>query len=103
VTPASGGKGTLFRFVGRAWRPNRKVEASYGKYCEGDCDNEGFTARVRTNRRGGWVFRFRYGYREAGDRERGIISGEPSVFTQWIDRPYQSRQIRRKAPHRIEG
>jgi hypothetical protein len=37
VTPERGGKGTVFRFVGTGWRPNRRMRAVHGPYCEGDC------------------------------------------------------------------
>lgn len=103
VTPATGGKDTVFRFVGRGWRPNRAVRAVHGPYCEGDCPDIGIVSRVKADRRGRWVFKFRNGPEQPGDREAGIVAGANlSVFEQWKGKPHDSPLVRRKAPHKVE-
>lgn len=103
VTPKTGATGTVFRFAGRGWRPDRRVRALHGPYCEGDCPDLGIVSRIRTDGRGRWEFEFRNGPRQPGDREAGIVAGSGlSYFEQWRGKPHRSRLIRRKAPHRVD-
>lgn len=102
VAPMEGDEGTTFRFTGRRWRPRRIVTASFGDFCDrSDCEGVGRTAQFRTNRRGGFHFRFREGLAEPGDRSKGIRSGEgPVAFDQRRNGPF-SGGIRRKPRYEV--
>ena len=102
VTPSEGTVGeTVFRFRGRGWRPNRRVEIFYGPYCQpgAACPAIAFMVRLRTNERGRFVFRFRVGPVKEGDDEQDVHAGggEP-VFEQLVGRPRHTRWLRRQ-PH----
>jgi hypothetical protein len=58
---------------------------------------------VKADRRGRWAFKFRKGPEEPGDREAGIVAGgNLGFFEQWQGKPYDSRLVRRRAPHKVE-
>lgn len=84
VEPRQGPEGSVFRFEGRGWRPQRRVEVVYGVYCRPDavCIEIAYIARVRTDRRGRFTFRARAGQAQAGDRDRKIHSGSGFTFSQ---------------------
>lgn len=71
------------------------------RFCDGtECDDEGITSRIRTNRQGRFEFKFREGRPQSGDRAAGIASGGgPVGFEQWKGRPFYSPLIRRKPPY----
>jgi hypothetical protein len=84
VEPHSGPEGSVFRFEGRRWRPDRRVTVYYGPYCRPDeaCPAIAFIGRVRANERGRFTFRLRAGAARPGDAERRIASGGHPLFTQ---------------------
>ncbi len=86
VEPRSGPEGSVFRFEGRRWRPERRVTVYYGPYCRPDeaCPAIAYIGRVRTNERGRFTFKLRAGTARPGDAERRIASGGRPVFTQKV-------------------
>jgi hypothetical protein len=100
VTPASGTVDqTVFRFSGRNWRPNRRVEVFFGPYCapEQVCPAIAEFVRLRTNSRGGFVFRFREGHAQPGDEGQHIHSGSGVLtFQQIVGRRPHTRYLRRQ-------
>jgi hypothetical protein len=100
VTPAQGTVGeTVFRFKGSGWRPRARVTAFFGPYCEPTeaCPAIAQLVRFRTNRRGGFVFRFRDGDPQAGDAERHIYAGSHGpAFEQLVGKPPHRRLVTRR-------
>jgi hypothetical protein len=84
VEPREGPEGSVFRFVGRHWRPDRRVIANFGVYCRpGDlCIDIAYIARMRTDGTGRFVFRLRAGQEQPRDDERHIRSGGKPSFHQ---------------------
>ena len=105
VSPASGTVDqTVFRFAGRGWRPGRRVVIFYGPYCApgAACPAIAYLIRLRTNSRGGFVFRFREGQAQPGDEERHIHSGGgPVTFEQMVGRPPHTRYLRRQPRYEV--
>jgi len=95
VEPQEGPEGSVFRVKGRGWRPQKRVEVTYGVYCRPDevCIAIAYFAHVRTDRRGRFTFRARAGQAQAGDRERRIVSGSGFTFSQ--------RTVTRKPRYRV--
>jgi hypothetical protein len=100
VRPAEGPEGSVFRFEGRDWRPNRRVTVTYGPYCrpEDACPAIAYIGRLRTNRDGRFVFRLRAGQERRGDARRGIHSGSRPAFSQ---RARSGRTITRSPRYRV--
>lgn len=65
VNPQTAAPGTVLTFRGRGWRPRSKVQAEYGSFCPPHqaCDGVGLSTTFRTDRRGRFIFRFRFGRR----------------------------------------
>jgi hypothetical protein len=84
VEPREGPEGTVFRFRGRHWRPERRVTATFGVYCRPGqaCIAIAYVVRLRTDATGKFAFRLRGGPARPGDDEKGIRSGSPPTFTQ---------------------
>jgi hypothetical protein len=84
VEPRTGPEGSVFRFTGRGWRPQRRVTVYYGPYCRPDqaCPAIAYVGRLRTNRRGRFTLRLRAGAARAGDSDRKIASGANPTFEQ---------------------
>jgi hypothetical protein len=99
VKPREGAEGSVFRFVGRDWRPNRRVRVTYGVYCRpGEaCIRIAYTAFARTNDDGRFVFRLRAGDEQEGDEEKGIVAGGSPVFSQRA----RKRTVRRSPDYRV--
>jgi hypothetical protein len=99
VKPREGAEGSVFRFVGRDWRPNRRVRVTYGVYCRpGEaCIRIAYTAFARTNDNGRFVFRLRAGDEQEGDEEKGIVAGGSPVFSQRA----RKRTVRRSPDYRV--
>ena len=93
----------MFRFIGRDWRPNRRVRVNFGAYCRpGDpCIDVLYTALLRTDSRGRFVFRLRAGQEQPGDEEAGIRSGGQPTFSQRVGRPGHRRTLLRRPRHRV--
>jgi hypothetical protein len=112
VEPKSGDTKTVFKFSGRGWRPNRRVEALHGLYCRVQqepkvvCQPAGIVERFRANKRGRFVFRFRNG---PGVLDPDDIpppaaqGGGPVTFSQWRGRPYHSKRVRRRPLYCVDG
>ena len=100
VTPAQGTVGdTVFRIAGRGWRPRGRVSVFYGPYCDpGEaCPAIAYFVRIRANRRGGFVFRFRDGDPQSGDAEHHIHAGSHGpVFEQLVGKVPHKRLVRRR-------
>jgi hypothetical protein len=84
VEPRTGPEGSVFRFTGRGWRPQRRVTVYFGPYCRPDeaCPAIAYVGRLRTNRDGRFAFRLRAGNARPGDVDRGIASGANPTFEQ---------------------
>jgi len=84
VEPREGPEGSVFRFEGRAWRPHRRVQITYGAYCRPDeaCIAILYVGHARTDGRGRFAFRLRAGQEQPGDGERRIHSGGRPTFSQ---------------------
>ena len=90
---------TVFRFEGRGWRPRALVTVSFGPYCEPlePCPAIAQLVRFRTNRRGGFAFRFRDGDPQSGDAERHIHAGSHGpVFEQRVGKRPHRRLVTRR-------
>jgi len=100
VEPHAGPEGSVFRFEGRGWRPQRRVEVVYGVYCRPDevCIEVAYFAHVRTDRHGRFSFRARAGQAHAGDSDHKIVSGSGFTFSQ---RTASHRTITRKPRYRV--
>ena len=100
VKPAAGPEGSVFRFEGRGWRPNRRVTATFGAYCRPNeaCIAIAYFANVRTNGHGGFVFRLRAGAERRGDDDAGIRSGGRPTFSQ---RARSGRMVSRTPRYRV--
>jgi hypothetical protein len=81
VEPRSGPEGSVFRFSGRGWRPERRVNIWFGMYCRPDeaCPAIAYIDRVRTNRHGRW-------------------SGSRPTFSQRVGK----REVTRSPDYRVE-
>ena len=103
VEPREGPEGSVFRITGRGWRPLRRVEVFYGVYCPPGsvCVAIAYTARLRTNRRGGFTFRVRAGAAQPGDGDRRITSGGGFTFSQWLGRANESHLVQRRPRYRV--
>jgi hypothetical protein len=103
VEPREGPEGSVFRFTGRGWRPNRRVRITFGAYCRpGEaCIAILYFVAVQTNAKGRYTFRLRAGAEQAGDRERGILSGERPNFRQRAGRPGHRRTVSRAPRYRV--
>ncbi len=95
VEPREGPEGSVFRFEGRRWRPNRRVNVIFGVYCPpgSACIDIAYFARVRTDGRGRFVFRPRAGAEQPGDEDRGVRAGAEPMFSQ---RAVSGKRITRK-------
>jgi hypothetical protein len=84
VKPREAAEGSVFRFTGSHWRPNRRVTATFGVYCRPSevCIEIAYIVRVRTDDTGRFVFRLRAGPEQAGDDRRRIHSGSAPTFSQ---------------------
>jgi hypothetical protein len=84
VKPSEGPEGSVFRFSGRGWRPNRKVTATLGLYCRPDvaCPAIAQIVTLHTGPRGRFIFRLRAGQAQPGDDEARIRSGSNPSFSQ---------------------
>jgi hypothetical protein len=85
VEPRSGPEGSVFRFEGRRWRPERRVTVHYGVYCRpGEaCPAIALMAHLRTNERGRFTFRLRAdGDWTDDDEHTRIRSGAHPTFRQ---------------------
>jgi hypothetical protein len=84
VEPREGHEGSVFRFEGRRWRPNRRVGVIFGVYCPpgAACIDIAYFVRLRTDGRGRFTFRLRAGQEQSGDEERGIFAGGGPSFSQ---------------------
>jgi hypothetical protein len=103
VEPREAPEGSVFRFTGRGWRPNRRVRVSFGAYCRPDeaCIAVLYTALLMTGSRGRFSFRLRAGQERAGDEERGIRSGGQPTFQQRVGRPGYRRTVSRRPRYRV--
>jgi hypothetical protein len=112
VEPKNGDTETVFTFSGRGWRPKRKVEAQYSVYCRIQqepkvvCKPVGLVKRLRADKRGHFVFRFRNGPGKLDPNDippPSAQGGGPVRFSQWRGRPYHSKRIRRKPLYCVDG
>ena len=96
VEPREGLEGSVFRFRGRGWRPDRRVTATYGVYCRPDeaCIEIAYIVKLRTDRRGRFSFRLRAGEERPGDSEHGIHAGGDPTFSQSTRKHTVSRKPR---------
>ena len=96
VEPRTGPEGSVFRFTGRDWRPNRRVTVYFGPYCRPDeaCPAIAFVGRLRTDDCGRFAFKLRAGTARRGDAERRIASGGRPTFSQRIGERTVSRSPR---------
>jgi hypothetical protein len=100
VRPHEGPEGSVFRFTGHDWRPNRRVTATFGVYCPpGEaCIAIAYIVRLRTDDTGRFVFRLRAGRERAGDDEQGIHSGSAPTFSQTTR---TGRRVTRRPRYRV--
>jgi hypothetical protein len=100
VEPGAAREGTVFRFEGRRWRPNRRVTVTFGAYCRPNeaCIAIAYVAKLRTNGRGRFVFRLRAGQEQAGDGKKHIRAGGPPTFSQ---RARNGRTVSRTPRYRV--
>ena len=84
VKPHEGPEGSVFRFTGRGWRPNRRVSASFGAYCRPDeaCIAILYVVTLHTDETGRFLFRLRAGQEQPGDHAKHIHSGGRPTFSQ---------------------
>jgi hypothetical protein len=84
VEPRTGPEGSVFRFTGRGWRPQRRVTVYFGPYCRPDvaCPAIAYIGRLRTSREGRFTLRLRAGSARPGDADRRIASGSHPRFEQ---------------------
>lgn len=103
VEPREGPEGSVFRFRGRNWRQNGRVRVNFGVYCRpGDvCIDILYTALLKTDGRGRFVFRLRAGQKQASDDKHGIRSGGRPTFLQRVGRPGHRRTIGRSPRYRV--
>ncbi|HEV7846306.1 MAG TPA: hypothetical protein VGO83_08635 [Thermoleophilaceae bacterium] len=97
VEPREAAEGSVFRFTGRNWRPDRRVRVTFGVYCRpGEaCIDVLYLARVRTDAHGKFSFRLRAGQEQAGDDQHRIRSGGHPTFSQRAGRPGHRRTVSR--------
>jgi hypothetical protein len=100
VEPGAAPEGSVFRFEGRRWRPNRRVTVTFGAYCRPHeaCPAIAYIARLRTNRRGRFVFRLRAGQERPGDERKHIRAGGTPTFSQ---RARNGRTVSRIPRYRV--
>jgi hypothetical protein len=103
VEPREGPEGSVFRFTGRDWRPDRRVTATFGVYCPpGDaCIAIAYVVRLRTSDSGRFVFRLRAGQEQPRDEERGVRSGSNPTFSHRVGRPGHIRYVSRTPRYRV--
>ena len=103
VRPAEASEGTVFTFMGRRWRPNRRARVTFGVYCRPDeaCPAIAAVGFLRTNVRGRFVFRLRAGPEQDGDRESGIHSGSAPTFDQRVRIRGRARTVSRTPRYRV--
>ena len=103
VEPREAPEGSVFRFTGRGWRPNRRVRVNFGAYCRPGqaCIAILNTVLLRTDSRGRFSFRLRAGQERAVDEERGIHSGGRPTFQQRVGRPGYRRTLSRRPRYRV--
>jgi hypothetical protein len=104
VKPREGPEGSVFRFRGRGWRPNRRVSANFGVYCRpGEaCIDILYTVRLKTDATGRFVFRLRAGQEQPGDHAKQISSGGRPSFAQRVVSPgRRSRTVTRQPRYRV--
>jgi hypothetical protein len=103
VEPREAPEGSVFRFTGRNWRPNRRVRVNFGVYCRpGEaCIDVLYTALLRTDDSGRFSFRLRAGQEQDGDEKRGIRSGGQPTFQQRVGRPGHRRTLGRTPRYRV--
>ena len=100
VEPGAAPEGSVFRFEGRRWRPNRRVTVTFGAYCRPHeaCLAIAYIGRLRTNGRGRFVFRLRAGREQPGDKRQGIRAGGVPTFTQ---RARNGKSVSRTPRYRV--
>ena len=100
VKPAEGPEGSVFRFEGRDWRPNRRVTVTFGPYCrpEDACPAIAYIGRLRTNGEGHFVFRLRAGQAQPGDARKRIRAAGRPAFSQ---RARSGRMITRSPRYQV--
>jgi hypothetical protein len=104
VEPREGPEGSVFRFTGRGWRPNRRVRATFGAYCRPDeaCIAIAYIVRLYADRTGRFAFRLRAGAARPGDHAKGIHSGARPSFAQRVVIPgRRSRTVTRQPRYRV--
>ena len=103
VEPREAPEGSVFRFTGRHWRPNRRVRVTFGVYCRpGEvCIDLLNTALLRTDDRGRFSFRLRAGQEQKADAERHIRSGGQPTFQQRIRGRIRGRTLSRAPRYRV--
>jgi hypothetical protein len=96
VEPRSGPEGSVFRFTGRGWRPERLVRVNFGAYCRPDqaCIDILYTALLPTDGSGRFTFRLRAGRERPRDAGRGIRSGGRPTFLRRVRGVTVSRRPR---------
>lgn len=97
--------GTIYVYRGYGWRPRARVSALYGQYCRSQfCNDVGIVTRFRADRRGRFVFRFRYGRfltpgiprpAAAGGGQAGILFSTPRTASDAIPPPPPSTPAQR--------
>ena len=99
VEPRTGPEGSVFRFSGRRWRPQRLVTVHFGPYCRPDeaCPAIAYIGRLRTNAEGRFTFRLRAGAARPGDADRRISAGSNPSFKQRAG----ERTVRRSPRYRV--
>ncbi len=99
VEPREGVEGSVFRFTGRGWRPQRRVTVEFGAYCRPDeaCPAIGYVGFLRTDSRGRFTFRLRAGSERTEDAERRIASGGHPRFSQRL----RHRTVARAPRYRV--
>jgi hypothetical protein len=103
VEPREGAEGTVFKFTGRHWRPNRRVRINFGVYCppNASCIDILYFAFRRTDDRGRFTFRLRAGQEQSGDSEHGIRAGGQPTFQQRVGPPGARRTVSRRPSYRV--
>lgn len=86
IDPETVKAGTTVTFRGRGWRPRGRIEAFYGVFCPNEpgtfCPDIGYFTRFRADRKGRFVFRFRYGSKKPrGGRGPVGAGGGEVTFT----------------------
>jgi hypothetical protein len=104
VEPREAPEGSVFRFTGRRWRPNRKVRVTFGAYCRPDeaCIAIAYIVTLYADQRGRFVFRLRAGPAQPGDDAKRIRSGARPSFAQRVVIPgRRSRTVTRQPRYRV--